>query len=142
MYTFNAQPGTTGNKLCLQKRRGIYPDPIRSGGVNRVADAEDRGDWLTQDEITNNPISYPASYKCKADETSSWHGMEVSGIIGAESNNALGMASVGGQTKVLPVRVLGKCGGLDSDIIQGMRWAAGLAVDGRGHGRPPSPGRR
>jgi len=31
---------------------------------------------------------------------------------------------------VLPVRVLGKCGGLDSDIIAGMRWAAGLSVPG------------
>lgn len=108
----------------------MIADPIRSGGVNRVADAEDRGDWLTQDEITNNPTSYPSSYKCTVEETSSWHGMEVSGIIGAESNNGLGMASVGGRTKILPVRVLGKCGGLDSDIIQGMRWAAGLAVDG------------
>jgi len=28
------------------------------------------------------------------------------------------------------VRVLGKCGGFDSDIIAGMRWAAGLAVNG------------
>lgn len=108
----------------------MIADPIRSGGVNRIADAEDRGDWLTQEEITNNPISYPASYKCSVDATSSWHGMEVSGIIGAESQNARGMASVGGLTKILPVRVLGKCGGLDSDIIQGMRWAAGLAVDG------------
>src|SRR5262249_9009044 len=31
---------------------------------------------------------------------------------------------------VLPVRVLGKCGGQDSDIIAGMRWAAGLPVPG------------
>jgi len=28
------------------------------------------------------------------------------------------------------VRVLGKCGGYDSDIMAGMRWAAGLAVPG------------
>ena len=28
------------------------------------------------------------------------------------------------------MRVLGKCGGYDSDIIAGMRWAAGLAVSG------------
>ena len=31
---------------------------------------------------------------------------------------------------MLPVRVLGKCGGYDSDIIAGMRWAAGLSVPG------------
>ena len=28
------------------------------------------------------------------------------------------------------MRALGKCGGFDSDIIAGMRWAAGLAVAG------------
>lgn len=102
-------------------------DVVRSGGVNRVADAEDRGDWLTQEEIDANPVSYS---KCKVAESSSWHGTGVSGVIGAETNNGLGMASVGGLTKVLPVRVLGKCGGYDSDIMNGMRWAAGLSVAG------------
>ena len=29
---------------------------------------------------------------------------------------------------ILPVRALGKCGGYDSDIMAGMRWAAGLTV--------------
>jgi len=32
--------------------------------------------------------------------------------------------------KILPVRVLGKCGGYDSNIIAGMQWAAGVAVPG------------
>jgi serine protease len=40
------------------------------------------------------------------------------------------MAGAGWSTRILPVRVLGKCGGFDSDIIDGMRWAAGLPVDG------------
>ena len=31
---------------------------------------------------------------------------------------------------MLPVRVLGKCGGYDSDIIAGMAWAAGFPVQG------------
>ena len=40
------------------------------------------------------------------------------------------MASTAPGVRVLPVRVLGKCGGRDSDIIAGMRWAAGLSVPG------------
>jgi serine protease len=40
------------------------------------------------------------------------------------------MASVGRSVRLLPVRALGKCGGFDSDIIAGMRWAAGLPVPG------------
>ena len=61
---------------------------------------------------------------------SSWHGTQVAGIVAAQANNGLGIAGVGGATRVLPVRVLGKCGGFDSDIIAGMRWAAGLTVPG------------
>ena len=34
------------------------------------------------------------------------------------------------QGKILPVRVLGKCGGFDSDIIAAMTWAAGMTVTG------------
>jgi hypothetical protein len=63
-------------------------------------------------------------------QDSSWHGTQVSGIIAAITNNGIGMASVGPNLRVLPVRVLGKCGGFDSDIIAGMRWAAGLPVPG------------
>ena len=54
----------------------------------------------------------------------------MAGIVAAQANNGLGIAGVGGATRVLPVRVLGKCGGFDSDIIAGMRWAAGLTVPG------------
>ena len=32
--------------------------------------------------------------------------------------------------KILPVRVLGKCGALESDVLDGMRWAAGYSVPG------------
>ena len=60
-------------------------------------------------------------YGCDtAAEDSSWHGTQTSGLIGAIANNGIGMAGVGRNVRVLPVRVLGKCGGYDSDIIAGM----------------------
>ena len=40
------------------------------------------------------------------------------------------MASVTRNVRLVPVRVLGKCGGQDSDIIAGMLWAAGISVPG------------
>ena len=83
-------------------------------GGGRDADASDPGDWSV------------ASDSCGA-KSSSWHGTQVAGLIGAATDNGMGMASVGRQVMVLPVRVLGKCGGFDDDIIAGMRWAAGLA---------------
>jgi serine protease len=69
---------------------------------------------------------------CTPDQigTSSWHGTETAGLIGATTNNAVGIASVGRNVRVLPVRVLGKCGGYDSDIVAGMLWAAGISVPG------------
>ena len=51
-------------------------------------------------------------------------------MIGALTNNGIGMASVARNVRILPVRALGKCGGFDSDIIAAMRWAAGLNVPG------------
>jgi serine protease len=51
-------------------------------------------------------------------------------LIGAATNNGIGMAGVAPGAKLLPVRVLGKCGGFDSDIIAAMLWAAGIHVAG------------
>ena len=51
-------------------------------------------------------------------------------MIAALTNNAEGIAGSGWNTLILPVRVLGKCGGIDTDIITGMRWAAGIPVVG------------
>lgn len=95
-------------------------------GNGREADASDPGDWVTASE-SNNPSS--PFYQCGA-EDSSWHGTKTASLIGAATNNGVGMAGVAGGVKLLPVRVLGKCGGYDSDIIAGMSWAAGLPVPG------------
>ena len=51
-------------------------------------------------------------------------------MIGALTNNSSGVAGLDWNSFILPVRVLGKCGGVDSDILAGMRWAAGLHVAG------------
>ena len=61
---------------------------------------------------------------------SSWHGTRTAGTIAAVADNGMGVAGVAWGAKVLPVRVLGRGGGYDSDIIAGARWAAGLSVAG------------
>ena len=80
-------------------------------GDGRDADASDPGDW------------------CQG-SSSSWHGTLVSGIVGALTNNATGIAGTMWHGRILPVRVLGKCGGVDSDIIAAVLWAAGIHVNG------------
>jgi serine protease len=86
-------------------------------------DASDPGDWVEAADRAN------AVFNNCSNTASSWHGTRVSSLIGASANDG-GMVGAGWNTKIQPVRVLGKCGGVDSDIIDGMRWAAGLAVDG------------
>jgi len=93
-------------------------------GDGRDADASDPGDWITAAENASGTFK-----NCGVDE-SSWHGTKIAGIVGAAANNGQGMAGTAFGTKILPVRVLGKCGGYDSDIQAGMRWAAGLNVPG------------
>jgi serine protease len=101
---------------------------VANDGDGRDADPSDPGDWLTTAEVTNPRSPF---YQCDTtSEPSSWHGTQTSGLIGALTNNGIGMASVGRNVLLLPVRVLGKCGGFDSDILAGMRWAAGLSVPG------------
>lgn len=97
---------------------------VANDGGGRDADPSDPGDWITSAE---NASGYFAG--CGASD-SSWHGSHVAGTIGAASNNNFGVAGINWVSKILPVRVLGKCGGYDSDILDGMKWAAGLSVTG------------
>ena len=61
---------------------------------------------------------------------SSWHGTKVAGVIGANVNNALGIAGINQHSLIQHIRILGPCGGSTSDEIKAIRWAAGLPVDG------------
>jgi len=97
---------------------------VANDGNTRDSNPADPGDWVTS---TENASGYFAG--CGA-RNSSWHGTHVSGTIAALSNNGIGVAGIASGVKVLPVRVLGKCGGYTSDIVDGMRWSAGLAVTG------------
>jgi serine protease len=61
---------------------------------------------------------------------SSWHGTHVAGTVAAVTNNAKGVAGMAYSAKVVPVRVLGKGGGYDSDIADAVIWASGGSVSG------------
>jgi len=93
---------------------------VANDGNGRDADPADPGDWTTSNQC----------FLGSSAEDSSWHGTHVAGTIGAASNNGSGVAGVNWLAKVVPVRVLGRCGGYISDIVAGTRWAGGLAVPG------------
>lgn len=97
-------------------------DPFVSGRADdsRVPGGWDTGDWTTEEPWVDS---------CQP-EASSWHGTHVSGTISELTNNTVGVSGVAYRAKVLPVRVLGHCGGYSSDIADGIVWAAGGHVDG------------
>jgi serine protease len=96
--------------------------PTAGDGNGRDTDAQDPGDWTAASQCG---AGMPAQ-----DQPSSWHGTHVAGTIAAKANNGIGIAGVAYNAKIVPVRVLGKCGGYTSDIADGIIWASGGSVAG------------
>ena len=94
-------------------------------GNGRDGDPSDPGDGVTAADV-----GVVASCTTSDISSSSWHGTQTAGLIGAATNNGVGMASIGHDVMLLPLRVLGKCGGTESDVGSAMLWAAGISVDG------------
>ena len=129
--------GRVANGGQLLPGYDMVGDSILAGdGDGRDGDASDPGDFVSQADINADSARAVADRRfivsngCPTPSSSSWHGTSTSSLVAAAANNALGMAGAAHGVRVLPVRVLGKCYGKDSDIIAGMRWAAGIQVDG------------
>ncbi|MBA4176705.1 MAG: peptidase [Leptothrix sp. (in: Bacteria)] len=97
---------------------------VANDGGGRDADPADPGDWVTLAESSTSTFT-----DCSA-ENSSWHGTKTTALVGASADNAVGMAGTAPGVSVLPVRVLGKCFGSESDIWAAMKWAAGISIPG------------
>lgn len=78
------------------------------------ADPTDPGDWCDDDSGARD---------------SSWHGTFVTGEIAARHDTG-GVAGEAPGVTIEPVRVLGGCGGLESDQIAAIEWATGGSVPG------------
>lgn len=62
--------------------------------------------------------------------TNEYHGTHVAGTIAAATNNALGVAGVSWNSKLLPVRVLSGRTGTVADAIDALAWSVGKSVSG------------
>jgi serine protease len=83
------------------------------------------GGWDPGDWTSTAPWLGQCGYR-----DSSWHGTHVAGTIAAVTNNGLHVAGMAYDAKILPVRVLGHCGGWLTDIADGITWASGGRVEG------------
>ncbi len=98
----------------------ISSSTVALDGNGRDADATDPGDYA--------PAGACGSGSTATD--SSWHGTHVMGTVAALMNNGLYGTGVAPHVRLLPLRVLGRCGGYTSDIVDAMRWAAGIDIAG------------
>jgi len=92
----------------------------RRADDTRVPGGWDLGDWTTAGDCGGGASA----------RNSSWHGTHVSGTIAEVADNGIGGAGVAPLAKIVPVRVLGRCGGYTSDIADAIVWAAGGTVPG------------
>ena len=120
-YDFVSQDENAGNGDLL----GTFL--IANDGDGWDPDPSDPGDWIDSTDLKNSTV-FP-SKNCSA-SSSSWHGTRVMGVLGALTNNDVGIAGMSWNPYLLPVRALGKCGGLDSDIIVAIEWAVGMSISG------------
>ncbi|WP_211829679.1 S8 family serine peptidase [Kistimonas asteriae] len=109
-------------------------------GYDFIKDIEAAADDSGRDPDASDPGDFTPAGFCGFDQyglpspqhnaPSSWHGTHVAGTIAATGNNNEGVTGVSWHSRILPIRVLGRCGGYTSDITDGMLWAAGIPVPG------------
>lgn len=104
-----------------------HPDIAHSAnvgpGIDLISNVERAGDGDGIDVDAQD-----AGDRCGAATEDSYHGTHVAGTIGAATtNDRVGVAGGAWDVTIIPVRVLGRCGGELADIVSGIRWAAGLA---------------
>lgn len=109
----------------------ISPTRISQDGNGRDSDPTDVGDWYYTTEC--DPDAARRVFR-----SSSWHGTHVAGTIAMVGNNRNGGIGVAPEATVVPVRVLGKCGGTSADIADAIVWSAGGSVDGVPANRNPA----
>ncbi len=95
---------------------------ITHSGYDFISDPVNSGDNTGWDTDPSDP----------GDNSLSYHGSHVTGIIAAQpssGNSAESMQGIAWGAEIMPLRVLGLNGGTSYDLIQALRYAAGLKND-------------
>lgn len=98
-----------------------------------AANLVDGYDFISETSISNDGDGIDANPDDPGDGVAggqnSWHGTHVSGTVAANTNNTTGVAGTSWSAKIMPMRALGVGGGTSYDVIQAVRYAAGLDND-------------
>jgi serine protease len=101
-------------------------------GFDMITDLVNAHDGDGRDADAIDPGDYEPAGLCGSDtpRPSSWHGLQMAGLIAARTNNGIGLAAIAPAAQIQPIRALGRCGGYTSDTTDGALWAAGVKVPG------------
>jgi serine protease len=98
-----------------------------TGGYDFIQTPSVSGDGDGRD---NDPTDNGDFCEKEANPASTWHGLNVAGILVALADNNFGVAGAAHKAKVMPLRALGRCGGYMSDVSDAMAWSVGVSVPG------------
>ena len=125
---------TASNVTIAVVDTGILPHPDLEGrvlaGYDFISEVERARDADGRDPDPRDEGDWRGSGECGAAQNSLFHGTFIAGQIAANSNNGEGIAGLVGGAKILPVRALGKCGGIFDDVLAAFQWASGVAIAG------------
>lgn len=92
-------------------------------GIDLIVDYDRAGDGNGIDRDPND-----VGDACGTGKENSYHGTHVAGTVGAAvTNDKRGVAGGAWNVTIIPIRAIGRCGGELEDIVNAIRWAAGVA---------------
>lgn len=102
--------GSSGVKIAIVDTGVDLNHPDLAGRIDTA------NDW---DFINNDAVA----------DDDQGHGTHCAGIAAASTNNGLYVSGVAPQCSILPIKVLGPSGGTNSQVADGIRWAANQGAD-------------
>lgn len=126
LNTANDPQFTSGNQWALQKIAAPLAWNTTVGSSNVIVAVIDSGVTATHPDLAGKVLPGYDFINNDADATDdNGHGTAVAGLIGAATNNGIGMAGVSWNSMILPVKALGADGnGSYSAISNAIIWAA------------------
>lgn len=122
------------------QRIGVIDTGTFLGHEDLVGKDQNGFDFISDDFVANDGGGRDGDYNDPGDGAdcgdgqgfvdSSFHGSHVAGTILANADNGRGIAGVNWEARLVTVRALGRCGGNNVDIMEGMAWLAGFQIDG------------
>jgi subtilisin family serine protease/PKD repeat protein len=126
--TNTAGTSPTNNQWYLHKIRAQLAWDLSIGSSNIIVAVTDDAIRTTHQDLANKlvpgydaPTGGTNPNPCGSNNGN--HGTHVSGTVGAETNNGIGVSSIGYNVSVMPVKI-GNCNGSLTHGYEGINWAA------------------